>query len=231
MPHILCPGEPLRPARPDRAIALGAALLVIDLPGLSPEFDLAAVAEANRWASIAVVKPTQLETVKVWRRHPSLRDLVVIDGPEEKWESELRRELSETGPPERREVVTYINAAVQDPTFHRALQAELLGDSSPKRSARHAAFASRGPLTATGWMGLYTVARSLSLPRRLTLGDAATRLGVDRRTLQTHCREELDLGWHAARKGFGWKWAVERALRLHGYVADTPAVPLGVRTT
>lgn len=225
MPHILCSGEPLRPARSDRAIALGAALLIVDLPGLSPEFDLTAIAEANPWAVIAAVKPAHQGVIAAWRRHPPLRQLVELDGPQERWEALLRRELAASGPPEQREVAAYITAACPDPTFERALLAELRGHSRPGRSARYDAFARRGPLTATGWMGLYTVIRFLSLPGRPSQPDAGARLGVDGRTIQSHCRKVLGLNCREAQEGFGWKWAVERALRLHGYVTDDPPVP------
>ncbi|HET7040708.1 MAG TPA: hypothetical protein VFI13_01755, partial [Gemmatimonadales bacterium] len=38
------------------------------------------------------------------------------------------------------------------------------------------------------------------------------------------------LDWRDARQGFGWKWAVEHALRRHGYVSDTPPLSLAFRT-
>ena len=229
MPHILCGGEHLRPARPDRAIALGAALLITELSGLSADFDLVAIAESNPWAVIATQRPPHHGTIAVWRRHPSLRELVELPGPEEAWESQLRQELSASGPPEPKEVVAYISAACPDPTFARALLTELRGHSRPVRSTRHTAFTRQGPLTAIGWMGLYTVIRFLSLPGRPSLLDAAIRLSVDHRTIQNQCRNILALDCRDARQGLGWKWAVEYALRLHGYVANEPVVPLAFR--
>lgn len=229
MPHILTSGEPLRPARPDRAILLGAALLVTDLSCLAPEFDLVAVAEANPWATIAAARPTHQGILTAWRRHGPLRDLVVVDGPVASWESGLRQSLSASGPPEPKEVVAYISAACPNPTFGRALLTELQGYSRPARSSRHTAFTRHGTLTAKGWMGLYTVIRFLCLPGVLPLGDAAMRLGIGLPTLQGRCRRTLALDCRDARKGFGWKWAVERALRLHGYIPDSPRLQLGIR--
>lgn len=229
MPHILCSSAPLRPARPDRAIPLGAALLITDLPGLSPDFDLVAIAEANPWAVVAALKPPQTGVVAAWKRHQPLRGLVELDGPKEQWESQLRQELAASGPPEPTEVVAYISAACPDPTFARSLLTELRGFSRPVRSTRHAAFARQGPLTANGWMGLCTVIRYLALPGRPSLLEAASRLGVDQRTIKNQCRDVLALDCRDARNGLGWKWAVEHALRLHGYVKNEPAVPLAFR--
>jgi hypothetical protein len=229
MPQILCSGEPSRPARPDRAIALGAALFISDLPGLSPEFDLVAVAESNPWAVIAAQKPPHTGVAAAWKRHQPLRRLVELDGPKEQWESELRRELSASGPPEHKEVVAYIAAACPDPTFARSLLTELRGHSQPVRSTRYAAFKRRGPLTAIDWMRLYTLIRYLSLPGQPSLIDAAARLGVDPRTINDGCQEVLAMDCRDARKGFGWKWAVEHALRLHGYVTNAPMIPLAFR--
>jgi hypothetical protein len=231
MPHFLCSGERPRQAHSDRAILLGAALLITDLPGLSPEFDLVAVAEANPWATIAVLRPAHLGVITAWRRHPPLRGLVDLDCPEEEWEARLRQELTASGPPTADEVVDYITTACPGPTFRRALLAELRGHSRPVRSARHRAFRRRGPLTAVEWMGLYTVTKFLSLPGRPAPADAAMMLDLDPRTLQDHCRRVLELDCRDAQKGFGWKWAVELALRLHGYVADSPPLALGFRTT
>jgi hypothetical protein len=231
MPHILCSGDAPRAARPDRAIALGAALFISDLPGLSAEFDLVGVAESNPWAVIAAQKPPHTGVAAAWKRHQPLRRLVELDGPKEQWESQLRRELSASGPPEHKEVVAYISAACPDPTFARSLLTELQGHSQPVRSTRHAAFTRQGPLTANGWMGLITVIRYLSLPGQPSLLDAAMRLGVDHRTINNQCWTVLAMDCRDARKGFGWKWAVEHALRLHGYVANQPVVPLAFRRT
>ena len=229
MPHILCSGEPPRPARYDRAIPLGAALLITDLPGLPPDVDLVGIAESNPWAVIAVQRPLHQGTIAAWRRHPSLYGLVELPGPEEAWESQLRKELSAAGPPEPKEVVAYISAACPDPTFARALLTELRGHSRPVRSTRYAAYIRQGPLTANGWMGLHTVVRYLALPGRPSLVDAGIRLGVDHRTIKNQCQNILALDCRDAQKGFGWKWAVEYALRLHGYVANEPVVPLAFR--
>lgn len=231
MPHYLCTGQRPRQAHSDRAILLGAALLITDLPGLSPEFDLVAVAEANPWATIAVLKPEHDGIISAWRRHPPLRGLVVLDCAKEEWEARLRQELTASGPPTPDEVVDYITTACPGPTFKRALLAELRGHSRPVRSARHRAFRRRGPLTAVEWMGLYTVTKFLSLPGRPSPDDAAMMLDIDPRTLQDHCRRVLELDCRDAQKGFGWKWAVELALRLHGYVADSPRLKLGFSTT
>jgi hypothetical protein len=231
MPHYLCSGQRPTPAQPDRAILLGAALLVVDLPGLDPEFDLVGLAEANPWATIAVVAPRHPEIIIPWRRHAALRRMVVLGGPEEEWDVRLRHELTALGPPTPEEVVDYITTACPVPTFRRALLAELRGHARPVRSARHHAFRRRGPLTAVQWMGLYTMTKYLSLPGRPSPADAAMLLDIDPRTLQDHCRRVLELNCRDAQKGFGWKWAVERALRLHGYVADSPPLALGFWTT
>ena len=231
MPHTLCSGQPPRQEHPDRAIFLGAALIITDLPGLSDEFDLVAVAEASPWAAIAVLKPEHDEIISAWRRHPPLRGLVVLDCAEEEWEARLRQELTASGPPTPEEVVDYITTACPGPTFKRALLAELRGHERPVRSARHRAFRRRGPLTAVEWMGLYTVTKLLSLPGRPKPSDAAMMLDIDPRTLRDHCRRVLELDCRDAQKGFGWKWAVERAMRLHGYVADSPPLALGFITT
>lgn len=208
MPHLLCAGQRPAPARPDRAIALGAALLTVDLPGLPKEFDLVAMAEANPWAVVAAFRPNHPGLLTGWCRHPALRSLVELDGPEEGWDDALRCELAAVGPPDPMEVVAYVTRTRPDPTFARALLAELRGFSRPGRSARHSAFKRRGPLTATGWMGLYTIMRALSLPGRLRLGDAAARLGVDPRTLRGHFHQVLEIDWRDGRQGFGWKWAI-----------------------
>ena len=228
MPHLFRSAQRPEPARPEIAIPLGAALLIVDLPGLPAEFDLVAVAEENPWAPIVAIKPRHEGVLAPWRRHPALRRMIVIDGPETGWERQLRHELTSWGPPDHKEVVAYVTAACPHPTFERALLAELRGAARPGRSARHAAFRSRGPLTASGWMTLYTLTRFLSLPpsaRRLI--DASMMLGVDQRTLTSYAKKLLGLEPNDARKGFGWKWGVERALRIHGYVPDTPPLPLG----
>ena len=230
MPHLLAPGRPPLPARPDRTIPLAAALLIVDLPGLSPEFDLVAFAEANPWAEVAVVRTPDDGVIAAWRRHSSLRKLIALDGSEEEWEAELRKEIVAVGPPEPKEVAAYVTAVYPNPTFARALLAEFRSFDSPGRSARHSAFKRRGPLTATGWMGLYTITRALSLPGPLNLSDAAARLGIDPRTLRDHFHRVLQLDWRDARQGFGWKWAVERTLRLHGYVEDGSDLPLAFQT-
>ena len=231
MPHYLTSGQRPHPAHPHRAILLGAALIVTDLPGLTDEFDLVAVAEANPWAVIAVLRPAHQGMITPYRRHPALRYLVELDCPEEEWEERLRHELTTSGPPTPEEVVHYVSTACPGATFQRALLAELRGLSRPVRSARHRAFTRRGPLTAVEWMGLYTVTRFLSLPGQPKPSDAAMMLDIDPRTLRDHCRRVLELDCRDAQKGFGWKWAVERALRLHGYVADTPPLPLAMTTT
>lgn len=230
MPQILCHGQGPVPARPDRAIALGAALFIADLRELPKDFDLVAVAEANPWAVVAARKPEHDGHVAAWRRHPPLRGLIALDCAEAKWDAALRAELASLGAPEPKEVVACITARRPDPTFERALLTELLGHSRPRRSARHAAFSRRGPLTGTDWRGLYTICRALSLPGPRRISDAAAQLAVDPRSLQTHCRNLLALDFRDAHRGFGWKWAVERALRLHGYVADSPPLPLGFWT-
>lgn len=231
MPHSFCSGERPRQAHPDRTILLGAALLITDLPGLPPDFDLVGVAEANPWATIAVVAPRHPEIIIPWRRHAALRQLVVLGGPEEEWEARLRQELAASGPPTPEEVVDYITTACPGPTFRRALLAELGGHSAPARSSRHRAFRRRGPLTAVEWMGLYTVTKFLSLPGHPSPADAAMLLDIDPRTLQDHHRRVLELDCRDAQKGFGWKWAVELALRLHGYVADSPRLKIGFSTS
>ena len=231
MPHYLCSGQPPRQARPDRAILLGAALLITDLPGLSSEFDLVAMAETNRWATIAVLRPLHHGVVAAWRRHPPLRELIELDCPETEWAAQLRKELAASGPPTPEEVVDYISSACPDPAFQRALLAELRRQSRPARSTRHYAYSRRGPLTANDWMGLYTVTRLLSLPGRPSTDDAAMMLDIDPRTLKDRCRRVLELDCRDVQKGFGWKWAVERALRLHGYVPDDPPLGLGFQTS
>lgn len=226
IPPILRLGRAPAPAGPEDAIPLGAALVIEDLLGLPEEYDLVAVAECNPWAVIAALRLGHQSVIAAWRRHLSLRDMIELDCAEALWESELRRQLAAAGPPEPKEVVAYISATRADPTFARALLAELLGHSRPGRSARHSAFKRRGPLTANGWMGLYTIVRALCLPGPPRLPDAAALLGIDPRTLRRHCHQVLGLDWHDARQGIGWKWAVERALRSHGYLPDEPPLPL-----
>lgn len=226
MPLLFHAGRSPFPARPAQAIPLGAALVIRDFALLPAVLDPVAIAESNPWAVVVALRPTHAEVLAAWRRHSPLRGLLALDCPEEECETVLRKELSSGGPPEPKEVVAYITAACPHPTFARALLAEFRDSSRPGRSARHHAFRRRGPLTATGWMGLYTITRALSLGGQLGLGDAAARLGVDPRTLRKHFHQVLGLDWRDARQGFGWKWAVEYALRRHGYLEGAAQLPL-----
>ena len=226
MIQILCPGQRSVPARPDRPIPLGAALCIADLADVPESFDLVGLAESNPWAVVACVAPEQGGILSAWRRHTALRRMTTLNCTEPQWEEGLRAELASFGPPEPSEIVAYIAERCADPTLERALLAELAGHSRPGRSARHSAFKRRGRSTAKGWKGLYTIVRALCLPGQPRLLDAAALLGIDPRTLRRHCHHVLELDWRDARRGIGWKWAVERALRLHGYLPDQPPLPL-----
>lgn len=229
MPHLLFPAGPARPTRADHPIPLGAALLIVDLPALPEGFDLVEVAEANPWAVIAVLKPRWDGPLTAWRRHPPLREIIVLDCDEKEWEKTLRRELAASGPPDAMQLVSYIRRACPDPTFGRALLAELRGEVNPRRSARHSAFCNQGPLAASGWKALVTICRALSLPGYRHLSDAAAHFGIDPRSLRRKFHRVLGVDYRDARHGFGWKWAVEHTLRLHGYIAEERQLPMGFR--
>jgi len=216
--------------RPDSPAPLGAALVLGDLSELSGQFDLLAFAAANRWVPVAFLGPDRHGVMAGWRRNAPLQGLIELHCDEDQCRRTLAAHLAEDGAPEPREIVQYISTACPSPAFARALLAEMIGDQRSARSTRHAAFRRHGPLTAVDWRGLNTVIRSLVLSCPDRVGDAAMMLDIDPRTLQSHCHRLLDLDWRDARQGFGWKWAVERTLRLHGYVSNDPPVPLAFST-
>lgn len=227
MIQILCPGQRSVPARPDRPIPLGAALCIVDLAGVPESFDLVGLAESNPWAVVACVAPERHGILSAWRRHPALRRMTTLHCAEPQWEEALRGELASFGPPEPSEIVAYIAGRCGDPTLERAILAEMLGHSKPARNSRYSAFKGRGGPTGTGWTRLYLTCRALVLPGRLPVVDLAAQCDVDPRTLKDAVKALLRLDVRHARRGLGWKWAVEYVLRAHQLVDDDPKNSLG----
>jgi hypothetical protein len=124
----------------------------------------------------------------------------------------LRHHLTGTSP-DPHAVAEYVQNAFEHEKFIRAVRAELLGQRYPVRSARFLMLRQHGLLTAKGWKGVYKLAQAVALPGLPSLDSAATQVGVDPRTLRTYCHRILDMDWRHVRKGFGWKWVVERAMQ------------------
>lgn len=230
MSHFLAHKQGRLPLVTDSPAPLGSALLMQDLSQLPVGFDLLSFAEANPWLPVAYLGTDHHGVLAGWRRLPALRKFIELSCVEDNCQRRLSAHFAEEGAPEPREIVDYIHRACPSPTFARDLLAQIGGDSRSARSTRHATFRRHGKLTAVDWMGLSTVIRSLVLSCPDKVGDAAMILDIDPRTLQSHCHRLLELDWRDARQGFGWKWAVERTLRLHGYVSNQPPVPLAFTT-
>lgn len=216
----------------DSLVPLGAAIIARRLEAFTADSHLPRVAEQNPHAPLLCCRPNDKVgqgILGAMRAHPALRRLIVVEGRcDADLRDSVRRALHVADTPEPEEVANYICSIKGDATFARALRAELLGGETPRRSARHSAFKNAGGLTGASWGRLFTLVRALNLPESVTAEGAAAHLEVDVRTVRGACHTLLRMTWRDARLCFGWRWAIDRTLQVHGYLPRDKHLPLAV---
>lgn len=167
--------------------------------------------------------------VGAWRADPRLAGLVVpnaesITAPH----SALHAALRAAGPPPAEEVAKWIHLRTGSERLGNTIFEELVDDGTSWRQTRYDRFKREGPLTAHGWQDVFRLTQVLSHPDDSTIDAIAGTVDRCVRTLGNMPKRRMGMTLTRARTAFGWRWAVEHILRLHGYMEESEPVSLAV---
>lgn len=182
------------------------------------------------WTPIAVTgseAPGFPAILGAWRADPRLAGLVVLkDGSITAPHSALHAAVRAAGAPPAEVVAKWIHLRTGSERLGNTIFEELVDEESSWRQTRYDRFKKEGPLTAHGWQDVFRLTQALSHPDDSTIDAIAGTVDRCVRTLGHMPKRRMGMSLTLARTAFGWRWAVEHILRLHGYMKESEPVAL-----